>query len=371
MGYVWLASALWMGLALLASILAIWTGISVSLLEVFLGGAAANTIGLAAAPWVDYLAGLGAIMLAFLAGTEVRMAVIREYAFASVAIGASAFFAPFLSVLLFALFLMGWNLPQALIGAIALSTTSVALVYAVIAENGMSDTRAGQIILAARFVNDLCTVLSLGLVATNFDYRLALFGIAMGVALLAIPRVMPWFIEKAQNRLSEPDVRLVGVMLFLLGGLASISGAEAVIPSYLLGVALASTLRSYTDLGHRLKTVTFAWFAPFYFLRAGSFVDLSQWHSIIVLAATLTAIKIASKCMAIIWLAGALRIEPRDRWPIALLMSTGLTFGTITAFLGWTHGIIDRHQYSLLVMAVIASGTIPVLLLNRIRRRAS
>ena len=45
-----------------------------------------------------------------------------------------------------------------------------------------------------------------------------------------------------------------------------------------------------------------------------------------------------------------------------LLMSTGLTFGTISSLFGLSHGIIDQGQYSALVAAVIASAVIPTVI---------
>jgi Kef-type K+ transport system membrane component KefB len=96
MGHVWLAASIWMGLGLLASLLSIWTGVSVALVEILVGAIAANVVGLVPSPWVDHLAGLGAIMLAFLAGTEVRWAVVRRRALANLTIGAASFVAPFL-----------------------------------------------------------------------------------------------------------------------------------------------------------------------------------------------------------------------------------------------------------------------------------
>jgi hypothetical protein len=47
-----------------------------------------------------------------------------------------------------------------------------------------------------------------------------------------------------------------------------------------------------------------------------------------------------------------------------LLMSTGLTFGTISSLFGLTHGIIDQAQYSGLVAAVIGSAVVPTLIAN-------
>jgi hypothetical protein len=47
-----------------------------------------------------------------------------------------------------------------------------------------------------------------------------------------------------------------------------------------------------------------------------------------------------------------------------LLMSTGLTFGTISSLFGLSHGIINQGQYSALVAAVIASAVIPTVIAN-------
>jgi hypothetical protein len=40
-------------------------------------------------------------------------------------------------------------------------------------------------------------------------------------------------------------------------------------------------------------------------------------------------------------------------------MSTGLTFGSISALFGLTHGIINQGQYTILVTVVIGSAVVP------------
>jgi hypothetical protein len=67
---VWLASAVWLGLALLASIISIRIAMSIALVEIVVGAVAGNVIGLHLTEWVNFLAGFGAILLTFLAGTE-------------------------------------------------------------------------------------------------------------------------------------------------------------------------------------------------------------------------------------------------------------------------------------------------------------
>jgi Kef-type K+ transport system membrane component KefB len=105
---MWLASALWIGLALIASILSVWVAISVALTEIVVGAIAGNSVGLPLAPWVNYLAGFGAILLTFLAGAEIDPTVVRKHFASSMSIGVMGFFAPYLGVLMFAHYVAGW-----------------------------------------------------------------------------------------------------------------------------------------------------------------------------------------------------------------------------------------------------------------------
>src|SRR6185437_14169711 len=189
---VWFASALWLGLAFLAAVVSIRLAISVALIEIVVGAVAGNTIGLQLTDWINFLAGFGAILLTFLAGSEIDPGVIRKHFGPSLGIGLVSFFAPYLGCLLFACYGLGWSWPQAQIAGIALSTTSVAVVYAVMIETGFNKTELGKIILAACFITDLGTVLALGIVFAHFDAWLALFGGATAVALWLLPRFAPW-----------------------------------------------------------------------------------------------------------------------------------------------------------------------------------
>ena len=215
---VWLASALWLGLALLASIISIRVAMSVALVEIMVGAIAGNTIGLQLTPWVNFLAGFGAVLLTFLAGTEIDSRVIRKHVGSSIGIGVVGFLAPYLGVLLYAHYVAGWSWPQAQIAGISLSTTSVAVVYAVMVETRFNKTEIGKIILAACFVNDLGTVLALGIVFAHFDLWLALFGAVTAVALWLLPRFAPWFFGKVGHRVSEPETKFVSLVLLSLGG---------------------------------------------------------------------------------------------------------------------------------------------------------
>ena len=106
-------------------------------------------------------------------------------------------------------------------------------------ETGFNKTQIGKIILAACFVNDLGTVLALGIVFAHYDLWLAFFGGVTALALWMLPRFAPWFFAKVGHRVSEPETKFVALVLLGLGGMATVAGSEAVLPAYLVGMALA------------------------------------------------------------------------------------------------------------------------------------
>jgi Kef-type K+ transport system membrane component KefB len=362
---IWLASAIWLGLALLASIISIRMAISVALIEIVVGVVAGNTIGLRLTEWVTFLSGFGAILLTFLAGTEIDARVIRRQFWPSMGIGVVGFFAPYLGVLIYARYALGWTWPESQIAGIALSTTSVAVVYAVMIETGFNRTELGKVILAACFVNDLGTVLALGIVFAHYDLWLAFFGAITAVALWLLPRFAPWFFGKVGHRVSEPQTKFVALVLLGLGGMATVAGSEAVLPAYLVGMALAPAFLADRELPHRMRIIAFTILTPFYFLKAGSLVE---FHAVVASAGLIIvflAIKMATKFVGILPLTRIFRFDPREGMYTTLLMSTGLTFGTISALFGLTNHIIDQRQYTILVTAVIGSAVVPTLIAQR------
>jgi Kef-type K+ transport system membrane component KefB len=361
----WLVSALWIGLALAASLISIRIGLSVALVEIVVGAAAGNTFALEITPWVSYLAGAGALVLTFLAGAEIDPIVVRKHFWPSMLIGAMGFVAPFVGVLCFARYGFGWTWPQAEIAGLALSTTSVAVVYAVMVENGYNKTELGKIILAACFVNDLGTVAVLGILFANYNLWLAAFVVVTALALVLLPRFTPWFFRKVGNRVSEPETKFILLLLFGLGGLGSVAKVEPVLAAYLVGMILAPYFLAERVLPQRLRVTAFSLLTPFYFLKAGSLVKFDTVVFQAGVIAILLGLKMATKFAGIGPLTRRFRFTGREAMYTMLLMSTGLTFGSIAALFGLTNHIIDRDQYTILVTAVIASAVVPTLIAER------
>lgn len=358
----WLVSALWIGMALLASLISIRVAISVALLEITVGAVGGNLIGLPLTPWVNYLAGVGAILLTFLAGAEIDPAVFKKHFWPSMGIGVVSFAGPFLGVMLYARYVSGWPWPQAEIAGIAMSTTSVAVVYAVMVETGLTRSELGKIILAACFVTDLGTVLALGILFANYNVWLLLFAVVTGLALWLLPRFVPWFFSAVGNRISEPETKFILLVLFFLGGLAAMAKSEAVLPAYLIGMVLAPFFLKERVLAQRMRVIAFTMLTPFYFLKAGSLVKFDAVVSGIGLIGVFLSAKMFTKFLGVWPATRFFRFAPRDGMYTTLLMSTGLTFGSISALFGFTAGIIDQDQYTVLVTAVIASAVVPTVI---------
>lgn len=185
---VWLIAALWMAAALLASLISIRFGISVALVEIAVGVVGGNFLHFQTNDWINFLAGFGSILLTFLAGAEIDPSSLRRHLGPSLAIGTVGFAFPFLGAFAFAFFVPHWNLHAAEIAGIALSTTSVAVVYAVMVETGLNQTELGKLILAACFVNDFGTVLALGVLFANYNLWMLLF---LGATIATLCVLLP------------------------------------------------------------------------------------------------------------------------------------------------------------------------------------
>ena len=158
-------------LIFVASMASVELGISVALIEITLGVVAGNFLALHSPPWMDFLAAFGSILLTFLAGAEVDPQVMREKWKESVLIGTLSFAGPFVGAWIFCSWVLGWSTPASQIAGVALSTTSLAVVYAVLVETGLTYTPLGKLIMASTFVTDFGTALALAALFVRPDRK--------------------------------------------------------------------------------------------------------------------------------------------------------------------------------------------------------
>ena len=370
---IYLVAAFWFFAAVLSTVLANRLKISIALMEIIVG----SLVGFAAfhlgyfdkldlnADWMKFCTGTGAMLLTFLAGAELNPDImkskIKEVSF----IGLIGFFSPFIGCSLIAYYLMGWGLEASLLCGIALSTTSMAVVYAVMLEYGFNETEFGKGILGACFVNDLGTVIALGLIFAPFTYKTIIFIAVTILLMFTLQPITNFIVRRFAYKTAAIRAKWVLFMLLSMRVLAMWAGSEPVLPAYVFGMILAKTMEEDGHFVRRLRTLTVGFLTPLYFLRAGALVSIPALLAVPGTFLVLLVGKVITKIVGLYPVIHRFRYRKDERWYYTLLMSTGLTFGTISALYGLTHDVITKEQYSFIVGAVIASAVIPTLIANK------
>jgi Kef-type K+ transport system membrane component KefB len=363
-------AAVWLGLAVLATVIAYHLKISIALIEICIGVTAAaianhffgqNSLG-NNLEWLRFLASAGAVLLTFLAGAELDPKVIASKKKEVLIVGLIGFLAPFLGCAAIARFILHWDMRASWLAGVALSTTSMAVVYAVMLETGFNRTEFGKGILGACFINDLGTVIALGLIFAPFTHKTVIFLVVSLIVLTLFPFITSFLTKAYGNRTAAIRAKWVVLVLFGLGALAYWAESEAVLPAYVAGILLAEFAAKEQHWVKRMRTLTVGFLTPFYFLRAGTLVSLPALISAPLIFSVLFIAKVISKIFGLYPVISRFRKERSERWYYTLMMSTGLTFGTISALYGFSHGIVTQEQYSFLVAVIIASAVIPTII---------
>ena len=258
---------------------------------------------------------MGAILLTFLSGAELNPDIMKAKIKEVSIIGIVGFLAPFsIGSFLIAYFVVGWELRASLLCGIALSTTSMAVVYAVMLEYGFNKTDYGKGILGACFVNDLGTVVGLGLIFAPFTYRTLIF-LAVTVAIIfLIPSITDFLIKHFAYKTAAIRAKWIIFLLLSMGFLAIWSGSEAVLPAYIIGMVLARTMEKDGHFVTRFRTLTIGFLTPFYFLRAGALMTLPALIATPLFFLLLFAGKMITKIFGLYPVIRIFRHHKKEKW---------------------------------------------------------
>jgi Kef-type K+ transport system membrane component KefB len=349
-------------LVFLASIISLRLGLSVAIIEIFLGAIAGN-LGLKTEDWMIYIAQFGGIILTYLAGTEIDSRLFREKFKESFLIGFFSFLIPFIAAFLFTFCITGWSYKAALIAGIALSTTSLAVVYSVLVETGLTKTQIGKMLMAATFVTDMGTALALSIMFLKPTIYTLVFYIVSILVIFLVDKFSLYILHNPRffDKVIEPEIKFIFLILLVFIYFAQIGGGQAILPAFVLGLLMSKHFdekRKTRVIKNRLRTVAYAFITPIFFIVGGMKISITMIIASLGLFAALFAVKIVAKFIGVYFLAKKY-IPNEGSMYTTLLMSTGLTFGTISSLFGLQAGIIDQVQYSILVGVVVASAIIP------------
>lgn len=346
-----------------AGVLAFEIGVSTAITEIVAGVLLALFVDVSGLTWLDFLAHFGMLGLMFMAGFEVDPVMARRTWRPSLAIGAASFLVPFAGVTAVCQWAFLFDQRTAMLVGIGLSTTSLALVYQFLREREILAEPAGQMLLAAAMVIDVLSMVSLALLFGNLGWATAIFVLAAVPTFWGLRRVGSWLFARYRGNVAEFELRVVLLLLVGLGFAGDHVGIHAAVVGFVAGLVMSEVIQDHGALEDKLKGIIFSFFAPVFFLRAGTQFDLGAlgWSTVLV-APVLLVVAVGLK-YASAW-AGARWTAPTVAHVAGVLFNYRLTFGIITATVGLQEGLIDRGLFSTILLVVLVSALLPMFLLR-------
>lgn len=343
-------------------------GMSVAVVEIIFGIIIGNLGLIELESWMIFASTFGGVFLTFLSGSEVDINLMKNKFKESFLIGFISFLAPLIAVFILVYFILNWNLSSSVLIAIALSETSIAIVYSTLTEKNLFNKELGKLIMIATFITNLFTAIALNLILFEFSIESLIFYV-FSLIVLVLAYKFSYLIfdnNKFDKGFGEVKIQYVLLLLVLLLFLASIGGSQAILPAFILGVLLSKYFREdnkSTALANHLKIIAFSIVNPIFFIVAGIRLSVPLVIPILAILILVLGVRLASKFVFVNLIS---RKYLKDNIGYTtLMMSTGLTFGLVVALAGLNHNIISQSQYSLITGILVLSAIVPTFLAQR------
>ena len=225
--------------------------------------------------WMQLFSRLGLLSIMFLAGFEVDVKVMKANLRTNLLVGVSSFIVPYLGVLIVCVI---WGIPlhMALIVGVALSTTSLAMVYSILKEANLIHQKEGQVLLGSAMIVDLLSMIFLSI--TLFDFKmenLIFLGILIGIILVAKRFIMAIFQRYRGNRV-EFELKTLMIIFPVMGLVAEEAGIHGAILAFILGILFSDIDPEHEEIIEKLNTVVFSLLAPIFFFNAGTQIQFGS-----------------------------------------------------------------------------------------------
>ena len=349
-------------LILLASLISLRAGISVAIVEIFLGVIFGNLGLIKPEDWMVYIASFGGIFLTFLAGTEIDTGLMRKKFKQSFFIGFISFLAPFIGVLLVTYYVASWNLTSSLIAATALSETSIAVVYSVLVETSLCKTQTGKLLMVATFITNMGTAIVLSMLFIRPDFYTLLFYTVSAMVIFVAYKYSHVIFDnpRLKNKVVEAEIKYIFLLLLVFIFFANLGGGQAILPAFLLGLAMSQHFQETSktrEVKTRLKTVAFAVVTPIFFIVGGMKVSVSLILGAVGIFILIFVVRQIFKFFGVYTVSKHFLEEGTVY--TTLMMSTGLTFGLVACLFGLNAGLINTSIYSVLTGVLVLSAVLP------------
>ena len=349
---------------LLAGIISIEIGFSTAMLEILAGVIASNILGISHPTWLDFLADFGLVGILFYAGFEVDPKLLKVNLKSNILIGILSYLVPFLLILAFFYIILKTPMITAIIAAISLATTSVALIYSVLREKGLMEKEHSQIILGSALILEVSSILSLPLMIGFFTLSSIIYIILALIFFALSPRLGRIVFKRYRGSPAELEIKLILLLLVTLPFIAERAFISEALLAFLMGVLFSEIIEDDAIVKEKLRGIIFGFLAPAFFFRAGLFIDLSLiTPAIIALIIVLVLLVFSTKYISA-FLISYFLVSKQVARMIGYFLNFNLTFGIIAAVFGLSAGILPLEYYVAILITILLTSLLSSIILR-------
>jgi len=356
---------------MLAGLAALELRLSTAILEILAGVLLAAFLPhTAEVKWLGFLANFGMLALMFVAGFEVEIDKLRRTWRSCLVIGILSFAVPLAGIYVLCTLLLQLVPVTAALVAIGLSTTSLALVYQALRHENILDTAEGQTILAAASVVDVLSMVALALLLGDITWATAVVVLVVVLSLAGLPPIGSWLFRRYMGSTAEPEIRFLLVILVALGFMAeNVGGIHPAIVAFAVGVAMAGVVYESTAVREKMKGLVFGFFAPLFFLHAGTQIDAARLSPEFIITAAVLFVAAVGLKFAGTALPARLFMRDSSSRAVGMLFNYRLSFGIIAANVGLESGVLTEDLYAAMLITVAGSAALPAMSGTATRRK--
>jgi glutathione-regulated potassium-efflux system ancillary protein KefC len=355
-------------LIIVAGIIALEVGFSSSILEIAVGVLASNLLELGELKWIDFLSNLGLLGLMFFAGLETDPELLRKHLAKSMFIGFSSFFFPLISIFYVCHYILGYSFDASLLIGIALSTTSLALVYPILKEKRFLRYPQGQILLAGAMVVDISSMLSMSFLFEGINVYNVFFSVVLFLLLVKLPKWGERLFSRYSGNQIEFKIRFILLVLVAIGFFSETVKINEAVLAFATGILFAELFRKDRLTEKKMRAIVFGFLAPFFFFKAGYSVQLSKVNlKVLFLSILLGLTAFITKYLGTVY--ATANIFKGAVYKLAgLFFNLRLTFGIVASMFGLKAGIIGEETYVALLIIIVVTSFISSLISNSLPR---
>ena len=302
---------------------------------------------------LNILSGMGILVLMYMAGLEIDFDFLKKKIKPSLYIGGLNFFIPFFGISFFCYYIYNMLFIQAILIALALSTTSIAIVFPILASKGKL-TQDMKLILSSVMIVDIICMIFLGFFSSAFSYLTLIFIVFMALLTYFFPYLGRKIFKKKGEKTIAIELRFVLFSLLALSFTSEHVGLEPALIAFFFGMLTSSFVVEHIELQKQLNGIAFGFLTPIFFFLTGTKIKLFLAQESIVFLIILFLIAYLSKYYSALF--AIKKYFKTNASYYAKLFNFRLTFGFIVIIFGLERAIISEEVFSVIGIIIILSS---------------